>query len=47
MIIITEVENWFGDLNDLIGSLLMERMYEYVIKFEIEIIFDYINKVDL
>lgn len=42
-----EVENWFGDLNDLIGLLLMECMYEHVIKFEIEIIFDYINKVDL
>lgn len=42
-----EVENWFGDLNDLIGLLLMECMYEYVVKFEIEIIFDYINNVDL
>mgnify|MGYP000495933072 CR=1 FL=1 len=43
----TEVENWQGDPNDLTGPLLMERMHEHATKFETEIIFDHINKVDL
>ncbi|PXU48141.1 thioredoxin-disulfide reductase [Salmonella enterica] len=43
----TEVENWPGDPNDLTGPLLMERMHEHAAKFETEIIFDHINKVDL
>lgn len=43
----TEVENWPGDPNDLTGPLLMERMHEHATKFETEIIFDHINKVDL
>lgn len=42
-----EVENWFGDVYGLIGFVLMECMKEYVECFEIEIIFDYINKVDV
>lgn len=33
--------------NDLTGPLLMERMHEHATKFETEIIFDHINKVDL
>ncbi|MGU0160822.1 FAD-dependent oxidoreductase [Escherichia coli] len=43
----TEVENWPGDPNNLTGPLLMERMHEHATKFETEIIFDHINKVDL
>ena len=43
----TEVENWPGDPNDLTGPLLMERMHNHATKFETEIIFDHINKVDL
>ena len=43
----TEVENWPGDPNDLTGPLLMERMHEHATKFETEILFDHINKVDL
>ena len=43
----TEVENWPGDPNDLTGPLLMERMHEHAAKFETEILFDHINKVDL
>lgn len=43
----TEVENWPGDANDLTGPLLMERMHHHAVKFDSEIIFDHINKVDL
>lgn len=42
----TEVENWPGDANDLTGPKLMERMKEHAEKFETQIIFDHINKVD-
>ncbi len=34
-------------LNDLTGPLLMERMHEHAAKFETEIIFDHISRVDL
>lgn len=43
----TEVENWPGDPHDLTGPLLMERMHEHATKFDTEILFDHINKVDL
>lgn len=43
----TEVENWPGDAEDLTGPALMERMQKHAEKFETEIIFDHINKVDL
>ncbi len=42
----TEVENWPGDANDLTGPKLMDRMKEHAEKFETQIIFDHINKVD-
>ncbi len=42
----TEVENWPGDANDLTGPVLMERMKEHAEKFETQILFDHINKVD-
>ena len=42
----TEVENWPGDADDLTGPALMERMQKHAEKFETEIIFDHINKVD-
>ncbi|MGB1297982.1 MAG: thioredoxin-disulfide reductase [Psychrobium sp.] len=42
----TEVENWPGDANDLTGPVLMERMKEHAEKFDTEIVFDHINKVD-
>lgn len=41
-----EVENWLGDVEGLIGLVLMECMKEYVECFDIEIVFDYINLVD-
>jgi thioredoxin reductase (NADPH) len=43
----TEVENWPGDAHDLTGPVLMERMQKHAERFETEIIFDHINKVDL
>jgi thioredoxin reductase (NADPH) len=43
----TEVENWPGDPEGLTGPLLMERMYAHATKFNTEIIFDQINRVDL
>jgi len=42
----TEVENWPGDPHDLQGPELMERMKIHAEKFNTEMIFDYINKVD-
>ena len=42
----TEVENWPGDPHDLQGPELMERMKVHAEKFDTEMIFDYINKVD-
>ena len=46
-VLITGVENWPGDPHDLTGPLLMERMHEHASKFDTEIIFDHISKVDL
>ncbi|GAA68774.1 thioredoxin-disulfide reductase [Pseudoalteromonas sp. BSi20429] len=43
----TEVENWPGDAHGLTGPALMDRMKEHAERFETEIIFDHINKVDV
>lgn len=43
----TDVENWPGDPEGLTGPALMDRMHEHATKFNTEIIFDHINKVDL
>jgi len=43
----TEVDNWPGDVEGLQGPDLMERMRKHAERFETEIIFDHINKVDL
>lgn len=43
----TEVENWPGDADDLTGPALMERMHAHAAKFNTEIVFDHINRVDL
>jgi thioredoxin reductase (NADPH) len=42
----TEVDNWPGDVEGLQGPALMERMKEHAERFDTEIIFDHINKVD-
>ena len=43
----TDVENWPGDSNDLQGPDLMIRMKEHAQKFDVEIINDHINEVNL
>lgn len=43
----TEVDNWPGDVEGLQGPELMERMRKHAERFETEIQFDHINKVDL
>lgn len=42
----TEVENWPGDPEGLTGPDLMVRMQQHAEKFNTEIIFDHINRVD-
>lgn len=42
-----EIENWPGDSGETTGPELMQRMLEHAEKFEAEIVFDHINKVDL
>ncbi len=43
----TEVDNWPGDVDGVQGPDLMERMKNHAERFNTEIIFDYINEVDL
>ncbi|MHB8453200.1 MAG: thioredoxin-disulfide reductase [Acidiferrobacterales bacterium] len=43
----TEVDNWPGDVEGLLGPGLMDRMQRHAERFKTEIIFDHINKVDL
>ncbi len=43
----TDVDNWPGDVEGLQGPDLMERMKKHAERFDSNIIFDHINKVDL
>lgn len=43
----TDVDNWPGDVEGLQGPDLMERMKNHTERFDTEIIFDHINKVNL
>lgn len=43
----TDVDNWPGDVEGLQGPALMERMRKHAERFNTEIVFDHINKVDL
>jgi thioredoxin reductase (NADPH) len=43
----TDVDNWAGDPDGVQGPELMERMRRHAERFETEIVFDHINKVDL
>ena len=43
----TDVDNWPGDDQGVQGPELMERMRKHAERFETEIIFDHVNKVDL
>jgi thioredoxin reductase (NADPH) len=43
----TDVENWPGGVEGLQGPALMEEMRQHAERFDTEIVFDHINKVDL
>ncbi|MFP5350421.1 MAG: thioredoxin-disulfide reductase [Gammaproteobacteria bacterium] len=43
----TDVDNWPGDVEGLKGPDLMDRMRRHAERFNTEIVFDHINKVDL
>ena len=43
----TEVENWPGGAADLQGPQLMQQMQEHVERFDAQVVFDHIEKVDL
>lgn len=43
----TDVDNWPGDNDGVQGLELMDRMLKHAERFDTEIIFDHINKVDL
>ena len=43
----TDVENWPGDSDGLQGPELMERMKNHALQFDVEIIADHIDNVDL
>ncbi len=43
----TDVENWPGGAEGLQGPALMEEMRQHAERFDTEIIFDHVNKVDL
>ena len=43
----TEVDNWPGDVEGLLGPALMERMQKHAERFATEIVFDHIHTVDL
>ena len=43
----TEVDNWPGDVEGLLGPALMERMQKHAERFATNVVFDHIHKVDL
>ena len=43
----TDVENWPGDSDGLQGPELMDRMKKHSQQFDVEIVNDHINEVDL
>src|SRR5690606_28919976 len=43
----TEVDNWPGDVEGLMGPDLMDRMLRHAQRFETEIVFDHIIEADL
>ena len=43
----TEVDNWPGDVEGLMGPNLMERMQKHAERFNTELVFDHIRAVDL
>lgn len=43
----TEVDNWPGDVEGLMGPDLMDRMLKHAERFDTKVIFDHINSCDL
>ncbi len=43
----TDVDNWPGDVEGLLGPKLMERMEAHALRFDTAIIFDHIHTIDL
>lgn len=43
----TDVDNWPGDVEGLLGPKLMERMEAHALRFDTTIIFDHIHTIDL
>lgn len=43
----TDVDNWPGDIEGLLGPALMERMQKHAERFDTQIIFDHIVKAEL
>jgi thioredoxin reductase (NADPH) len=43
----TDIDNWPGDIEGLLGPILMERMQKHAERFETNIIYDHIEKSDL
>ncbi|MDH5299979.1 MAG: thioredoxin-disulfide reductase [Gammaproteobacteria bacterium] len=43
----TEVDNWPGDNEGVMGPALMERMLKHAERFDTKVVFDHINQVDL
>eukprot|EP00919_Chromeraceae_sp_WS-2016_P027682 GHVR01065651.1.p1 GENE.GHVR01065651.1~~GHVR01065651.1.p1 ORF type:complete len:193 (-),score=22.05 GHVR01065651.1:186-764(-) len=43
----TDVDNWPGDVNGVQGPELMQRMQQHAERFDTQVIFDHINKVEL
>jgi thioredoxin reductase (NADPH) len=43
----TDVDNWPGDVEGLQGPALMERMRAHAERFNTDIVFDHVNRVDL
>jgi thioredoxin reductase (NADPH) len=43
----TEVDNWPGDVEGLLGPALMERMQKHAERFDTKVVFDHIHKVEL
>ena len=43
----TDVDNWPGDVEGLQGPELMQRMQQHAERFDTQVIFDHINKVEL
>ena len=43
----TEVDNWPGDVEGLLGPALMERMRRHAERFGTEIVHDHVNRVEL